>query len=83
VRGGAEGGERGTRGGQNTRWQREAVESLWLHRKSADIERDAEGVRAELLAQKAIYDMESQTWRHPLVRLAAIWEGWRRRLWRS
>lgn len=45
--------------------------------------RDGDGVRAELLAQKELHQLEIQTWRHPLVRLAAIWAGWRRRLWRS
>jgi hypothetical protein len=45
--------------------------------------RDADGVRAELLAQKEIHQMEIQTWRHPLTRIATIWAGWRRRLWRS
>lgn len=73
MRGGTEGG--GARGGRNTRWQREEVESMWY--------RDADGVRAELLAQKEIHQMEIQTWRHPLARLATIWAGWRRRLWRS
>jgi hypothetical protein len=51
---------------------------------------EGEGVRAELLAQKAIYESESHGWRHPLSRLAAIigstfgatWGGWRRNLWR-
>ena len=49
-------------------------------------ERMGEGVRAELLAQKAIYESESHGWRHPLARLAALfsttWGGWRRKLWR-
>ena len=61
-------------------------------------ERDGEGVRAELLAQKAIYESESHGWRHPLARLAAVigsalgsglgsalgatLGGWRRKLWR-
>ena len=49
-------------------------------------EPDAAGVRAQLLAQKEIYEM-SHGWRHPLVRLAAIFSttvgGWRRKLWRG
>jgi hypothetical protein len=40
------------------------------------------GVRAQLLAQKELYQLESQSWRHPLMRIAAIWAVWRR-LWRS
>jgi hypothetical protein len=43
---------------------------------------DGTGVRAQLLAQKQLYQMASHTWRHPLMRLATIWAGWRR-LWRS
>jgi len=47
---------------------------------------DGTGVRAQLLAQKELHEMQSQLnnqpWRHPLARIAAIWAVWRR-LWRS
>lgn len=55
----------------NTRWQRADLESMLGTRKWTG-DRDADGVRAELLAQKAIYESESHSWRHPLVRLVAI-----------
>ena len=84
MRGGAESGARG--GGQNARWQREDVESMLLHRRWGDGEHDSDGVRAELLAQKEIYEM-SHGWRHPLLRLVTLasttWAGWRRKLWRG
>jgi hypothetical protein len=89
VRGGTEGGLGRGAGGvtgtavdtANTRWQREDLESM-LASKNGGAERDGDGVRAELLAQKAIYELESHGWRHPLARLATIWGGWRRKLWR-
>jgi hypothetical protein len=105
VRGGIEGGssrgaggaKRTVAGRSNTRWQREDLESLSGTRKWGAGDNDCEGVRAQLLAQKAIYESESQGWRHPLSRLAAIFGasfgaalgatlgatlgGWRR-LWR-
>jgi hypothetical protein len=85
VRGGAESGARG--GGRNTRWQREDVESMLMHRKWGAGEHDGDGVRAELLAQKEIYEMQIHGWRHPLLRLGAIFTatvgGLRRRLWRG
>ena len=60
---------------------------MLLERKWGAGDRDADGVRAELLAQKALYRMENQIWRHPLTRIAGIfvttWGGWRRRLWRG
>ena len=80
MRGGTEGGGGKTSVGQNTRWGREEVESMLAERRWADT--DGTGVRAQLLAQKEIHQLETQTRRHPLVRLAAIWAGWRR-LWRS
>lgn len=43
---------------------------------------DGTGVRAQLLAQKELHEHESQGWRHPMARIAAIWAVWRR-LWRS
>jgi hypothetical protein len=56
------------------------------NQKSGGGDRDSDGVRAELLAQKALYESESHAWRHPLTRLAAIvgttLGGWRRKLWR-
>lgn len=87
MTGGTEGGGGKISGGDNTRWGREEVESMLAQRRWTDT--DGTGVRAQLLAQKEIHQMalEGQTlhtrnWRHPLVRLAAIWAGWRR-LWRS
>jgi hypothetical protein len=85
VTGGTEGGGGKISGGDNTRWGREEVESMLAQRRWTDT--DGTGVRAQLLAQKQLHQMESHTldgagWRHPLVRLAAIWAGWRR-LWRS
>jgi hypothetical protein len=86
VTGGTEGGGGKIGGGQNTGWGREEeVESMLAQRRWTDT--DGTGVRAQLLAQKQIHQLESQaldgqSWRHPLVRLAAIWAGWRR-LWRS
>jgi hypothetical protein len=78
VRGGGEGG---TEGGETAGWQREELDSMLLERKWG------EGVRAELLAQKAAHQMESQNWRHPLARIAAIFSatvaGWRQRFWRD
>jgi len=56
------------------------VESMVAQHRWTDT--DGTGVRAQLLAQKEIHQLESQSWRHPLMRLAAIWAGWRR-LWRS
>ena len=56
---------------------------------------DSEGVRAQLLAQKAIYRMQNRIWRRPVARitaafnatfsaaLKATWGVWRRRLWRG
>jgi hypothetical protein len=70
---GAGGAKRTVAGRSNTRWQREDLESMAGNRKWAGAgEGDCEGVRAQLLAQKAIYESESQGWRHPLSRLAAI-----------
>jgi hypothetical protein len=43
---------------------------------------DGTGVRAQLLAQKELHQLENQTWRHPVARIVAIWAVWRR-LWRS
>jgi len=90
VRGGTEGGGGKMITGQNTRWGQEEVESLLAQRRWTDI--DGTGVRAQLLAQKELHQLESQAldnpglgthnWWHPLARLAAIWAGWRR-LWRS
>jgi hypothetical protein len=83
VTGGTEGGGGKTSSGHNTRWGREEVESMLAQRRRSYT--DGTGVRAQLLAQKEIHQFEvldSQSWRHPLVRLAAIWAGWRR-LWRS
>jgi hypothetical protein len=82
VTGGTEGGGGKTSSGQNTRWGREEVESMLAQRRWTDT--DGTGVRAQLLAQKELHQMESlgAGRRHPLVRLAAIWAGWRR-LWRS
>lgn len=64
---------------------REGGESILAQRQWTDT--DGTGVRAQLLAQKEIHQLQSQTlqnqiWRHPLVRIAAIWAGWRR-LWKS
>jgi hypothetical protein len=73
------GGEDGTGVGPNMRWQGEELDSMLLERKWGE----GDGVRAELLAQKAIYRMENQIWRHPLTRIVAIWGEWRRRLWRG
>jgi hypothetical protein len=84
VRGGIDGGAKG--GGRNTRWQREEVESMLMHQRWGDGVHDGDGVRAELLAQKELYEMECHGWRRPLLRLVTIvsttWGGWRRRLWR-
>jgi hypothetical protein len=80
VRGGTGGGAGAARGGSNTRWQREDLESMLATRKWGELDREADGVRAELLAQKAIYESESHGWRHPWARLSAIWGGWRRKL---
>ena len=82
MTGGTEGGGGKISGGHNTRWGREEVESMLAQRRWSDT--DGTGVRAQLLAQKEIHQMalDSQSWRHPLVRLAAIWAVWRR-LWRS
>jgi hypothetical protein len=78
---GGEGGSR-VRGELNTRWQREDLETMAANKTwGGGGERGGDGVRAALLAQKAIYE-ESHSWRHPLARLAAIWGGWRRRLLR-
>ncbi len=65
--------------------RREEVASMLTQRSWTDT--DGTGVRAQLLAQKQLHELESQTldgasWRHPLVRLATIWAGWRR-LWKS
>jgi hypothetical protein len=90
VTGGTEGGGGKISSGHNTRWGREEVESMLSQRRWTDT--DGTGVRAQLLAQKQIHQLESQAldgpalhsqnWRHPLLRLAAIWAVWRR-LWRS
>lgn len=83
MTGGTEGGGGKINSGHNTRWGREEVESMLSQRRWTDT--DGTGVRAQLLAQKQIHQLESQAsdgWRHPLVRLAAIWGVWRR-LWRS
>jgi hypothetical protein len=85
VTGGTEGGGGKISSGHNTRWGREEVESMLSQRRWTDT--DGTGVRAQLLAQKQIHQLESQaldgtSWRHPLGRLFAIWAVWRR-LWRS
>jgi hypothetical protein len=85
VRGGTEGGGEKFTGGRNTRWGEEEIESMVSQRRWTDT--DGTGVRAQLLAQKELHQMESQaldnqSWRRPLVRFAAIWAVWRR-LWRS
>lgn len=85
MTGGTEGGGGKGSSDHNTRWGREEVESMLSQRRWTDT--DGTGVRAQLLAQKEIHQLESQgldgpAWRHPLVRLAAIWGVWRR-LWRS
>lgn len=80
MRGGTEGGGEKLRGGRNTRWEREEIESMVTQRRWTDT--DGAGVRAQLLAQKELHQLECQTWRHPLARIAAIWAVWRR-LWRS
>ncbi len=80
MRGGIEGGGEKIMGGEHTRWGREEVESMLTQRRWTDT--DGTGVRAQLLAQKELHQMENQSWRHPLARLATIWAGWRR-LWRS
>ena len=86
MTGGTEGGGGKASSAHNTRWGREEVESMLAQRRWTDT--DGTGVRAQLLAQKQLHQLESQaldggaSWRHPLVRLAAIWAGWRR-LWRS
>ena len=89
MRGGIEDGAGG--GGRvrrisNTRWQREDLEAMLPNKTWGSGERTGEGVRAELLAQKAIYESASQSWRHPWARLAAVfsttWGEWRRKLWR-
>ncbi len=79
MRGGTEGGGEKISGGRNTRWAREEVESMMMQRRW---DTDGTGVRAQLLAQKELHEMETQPWRHPLARIAAIWAVWRR-LWRS
>ena len=83
MRVGAEGGT----GGARSRWQREELDSMLLERKWGGGDRDGDGVRAELLAQKALYRMENQIWRHPLTRIAALLittlGELRRRLWRG
>ena len=84
MRGGIEGGGK-TSGGQKTRWGHEEVESMDTQRRWMDT--DGTGVRAQLLAQKELHQMEShaldgQIWRRPVARIAAIWAVWRR-LWRS
>ena len=71
-------------GAPNTRWQSEDVEAMLGSRRWGGA-REGEGVRAELLAQKAIHESESHAWRHPLVRLVAIFDatlGGLRKLWR-
>jgi hypothetical protein len=72
VRGGSEG---------------EEIDSMLLERKWGQGDRDGDGVRAQLLAQKAIYRMQNQIWRHPVARIAAVlattFGEWRRRLWRG
>lgn len=82
MRGGIEGGGK-TSGGQKTRWGHEEVESMLMQRRW---DTDGTGVRAQLLAQKELHQLQSgldnQTWRHPVARIAAIWGVWRR-LWRS
>ena len=79
MRGGFEGGGK-TGGGQKTRWGHEEVESMVSQRRWTDT--DGTGVRAQLLAQKELHQLENQTWRHPVARIVAIWAVWRR-LWRS
>ena len=69
---GAGGANRTVAGRSNTRWQREDLESMSGNRRWRAGETDCEGVRAQLLAQKAIHESESQGWRHPLTRLTSV-----------
>ena len=58
MTGGTEGGGGKISSGHNTRWGREEVESMLSQRRWTDT--DGTGVRAQLLAQKQIHQLESQ-----------------------